>query len=222
MYKLLSYYVKTNNPKYPGHPGNEFESVLKIEKGNICNSTRIKLFTHNDTHIDSPYHYNTNGIKVHEISPDNFFYNKVAVANLEGKIGKEITISDVGKISDDADMLMIHTGISRYWINSPEEYVAKENQPWISRELTDYLIRESNIKGISVDFMSVDNIDDIENKDPFVHRVFLGMNDLSKIIFIYENVNIKTILNESVKKIYAFPLLLYGLDGAPVTMVAEI
>jgi kynurenine formamidase len=41
-------------------------------------------------------------------------------------------------------------------------------------------------------------------------------------ILIYEDVNFAPILNQSIRRIFAFPLRLIGLDASPVNIVAEV
>lgn len=223
MYKIISYIIKPENPNYPDNSKTEFTSIYKIKNGDLCNTTKIQLYTHNDTHIDAPFHFNMNGTKISEIKSSDFFFNNIVVLDLNNKIGKEISLSDVGdSIKKDTDMLLIYSGISSLWGNSPDKFVMKKNQPWLSKNLAEYLIKNTNIRAIGVDFMCVDNLDNISNNKGPVHDILLGINELSKFIYIYENVNTKLIVDDKINKIYAFPMLLYGLDGSPVTMVAEV
>lgn len=52
---------------YPGDPSPEFERVLKISEGAVCNLTRMTLSVHNGTHLDAPYHFYEDGKTVEQL-----------------------------------------------------------------------------------------------------------------------------------------------------------
>lgn len=42
---------------FPGDPQPERVQMQKIERGDLCNLTGIKMCAHNGTHVDAPYHF---------------------------------------------------------------------------------------------------------------------------------------------------------------------
>ncbi len=42
---------------FPGDPQPERIQMQKIERGNLCNLTGIRMCAHNGTHVDAPYHF---------------------------------------------------------------------------------------------------------------------------------------------------------------------
>lgn len=42
---------------FPGDPQPERIQMQKIERGDLCNLTGIKMCAHNGTHVDAPYHF---------------------------------------------------------------------------------------------------------------------------------------------------------------------
>ena len=222
MYKIISHIISEQNPKFSNHPDNKFTHILQLKNGDLCNAKTFKLFTHNDTHIDVPFHYNIKGMKLNEMDPKDFFYNNVVVADLNLKIGKEICTAEIKDLlKPQTDLLLIYTGLNEYWFDKPGEFSLKENQPWIAMELAEYLVKKTNLRAIGIDFGCVDNMENIAKNNPIVHKTLLGLNEILKVIFIFENMNIRPVLNSTIKKVFALPLLLSGMDGGPATIVAE-
>lgn len=52
---------------YPGDPSPEYESILEVKKGDICNLTYLKMCAHNGTHMDAPRHFFDEGKAVDEL-----------------------------------------------------------------------------------------------------------------------------------------------------------
>lgn len=196
--------------------------MLSISKGDICNTTRINLFTHNDTHLDAPKHFNSEGAPVDVISPEDFIFTNVTVVDLSPRIGEAIDTRDLKGIDPKSDLLLIYSGISDYWNSDPDKYVDKELQPWITEDAADYLINETDVKAVAVDFMCVDKIADLEKGYAPIHKKFCGLNLSKKPVLVYENVNVKDVLNEKIERVFAVPLLLEGMDGSPTTILVEI
>lgn len=52
---------------YPGDPAPDYDRVLKIAEGDMCNLTSLKLGAHNATHLDAPYHFYDNGKTIEQL-----------------------------------------------------------------------------------------------------------------------------------------------------------
>jgi arylformamidase len=222
--EILSFPIRPDNPSYPGNPATKFEEILSIKRGDLNNTTLLTLYTHNDTHMDAPRHFNNKGVSVDNINPEKFIYRNVRVVDVSPSLGRAIHKRDIcDYIKEDTDLLLIYSGVSQYWETAKEKFIAADNQPWISADAAEYLINETNVSGIGVDFMCVDNIKNlVENRTAPIHSLFCGLNSASRTILIYENVNVRPVINEKVQKVYAIPLMLADLDGSPLTVVAEL
>lgn len=222
--ELLSFPIKLDNPSYPGNPVTKFEEVLSMKKGDLNNTSLLSLYTHNDTHMDAPFHFNKNGLSVDKISPERFIFNNVSILDASPRLGKEINKKDIqAYVNKNTDLILIYSGISQYWESNKEKFIHIDNQPWISVDAAEYLVYETNVSGVGVDFMCVDNMRDLIGKSQApIHALFCGLNSVSKTILIYENVNVHPVINQKVQKVYAIPLMLSGLDGSPLTIVAEL
>jgi len=220
VYKMLSYPIALDNPTIPGNPETKFEKLITIEEGNLFNTSYISFCTHNDSHIDAPGHFNKDGITVDKISPEEFFFHNVQVVDVSDRPGLEITLKDLGNVSDNTDLILIYSGQSKNW--KTPAYTDKSLQPWLADEAAEVLLQRKNLRAVGIDFFCIDKLENIEQKQAPVHQMFCGINSLNKTILIYENLKVEPALNEKVIKVYAFPLQLAGIDGSPVTVVAEV
>jgi len=57
MYVELSYEFDKNMPIYPGSPEEEVIPITRMNQNGPSNTTTIKHFLHNGTHIDAPFHF---------------------------------------------------------------------------------------------------------------------------------------------------------------------
>ena len=220
MYKLLNYPIDLENPTIPGNPATKFERVVSMEEGAIYNTSYISLCTHNDSHVDAPGHFNKDGATVDMIPPEEFFFKNVVVIDASKRSNLEITIDDLSDLKEEAEFLLLHSGHSKHW--KTPKYIEKSLQPWLSEDAANYLLHHEYIRAIGLDFMCIDKLDHIEQGLAPVHQMFCGINTQNKVILIYENLNLKPVINDQVAMIYAFPLQLVNIDGSPVTVVAEV
>jgi arylformamidase len=57
-------------PLYPGDPPFELEMYRRLADGNAANNSRIRMGSHNGTHIDAPLHFIADGGSVESIPPE--------------------------------------------------------------------------------------------------------------------------------------------------------
>ena len=74
-----------------------------------------------------------------------------------------------------------------------------------------------------MDFGAVDSAEDLHAGTAPVHYILLGRSDVSsRAVVLIEEANLMPILGKKVKRVYAIPLMLKGLDASPVNMFAEV
>lgn len=73
---------------FPGDPSPEVERMLSIEKGDVCNLTKISMCAHNGTHVDAPYHFLDEGRTLEQI-PLEAFVGDCFVVHHEGEVNAE-------------------------------------------------------------------------------------------------------------------------------------
>src|SRR5438445_227546 len=60
--------ISSGMPVYPGDPRVRVEAKQSLAKGDPCNLTLYSFGSHTGTHIDAPYHFIADGIKVNDIA----------------------------------------------------------------------------------------------------------------------------------------------------------
>lgn len=72
-------------PVYSGDPKPQSSWLSKIEYGEEYNLSAVAMSSHAGTHIDAPYHYLDDGMKIDEI-PLSRFYGRCTVVTISGLI----------------------------------------------------------------------------------------------------------------------------------------
>jgi len=224
MYLELSYEIDKNMPIYPGSPKEEIIPNTRIKQGDHANCTTLKHFVHNGTHVDAPFHFYDKGSTIDQIPIEDFIYQNPLIINKKLKKSELLEVDDLKKYNEKiylADILFFYTGYCKIR-NNPALYI--DDFPAISEETAKFIrTRLLNVKAIAIDVLSIESAV-LGPKENFkVHKILLD-GDLynTRPLLIFEDVNIGKVLNKKIKKIYAFPLRLKGLDASPVNIVAEI
>jgi arylformamidase len=224
MFIELSYKVEEEMPVYPGLPGDKFQPHTRMAKGDPSNTTLIIHFLHNGSHVDAPFHFHDAGKTIDEIPIEDFVYERPFVIQKKLKRSELIQLEDLTSCVDElraADILFLCTG---YGALRNDRDVYADDFPAVSEEAARYIRTELlNLKAVAIDTLSIESATMAPQTDFKVHKTFLdGSMFDTRTIIIYEDVNIEKIVNKkNIKRIYAFPLRLKGLDASPVTIVAE-
>ena len=224
MYIELSYPINKEMPRYPGSPKPEIIPVTRMSQNNHSNTTVIKIYTHGGTHVDAPFHFYDKGKTIEQIPIEDFVYEHPLIIQKESKKSQLIEVEDLKQYNQKlytADILFFYTGYCNLR-NKPELYV--DDFPSISEETAKFIRTELlNVKAIAIDTSSIESATLAPKTGRIVHRTLLD-GDLyhTRPLLIYEDVNIGEILDKDIKRIYAFPLRLTGLDASPVNIVAEV
>lgn len=211
-------------PIYPGSPEEAIIPVIRMNQGDPSNTTIFKHYIHNGTHVDAPFHFDDKGRTIDQIPIENFVYQNPLV------IKKELRKSELFRLDDlrqheleiyTTDLLFFYTGYCKNR-NKPDLYA--DDFPAISEEVARFIRTELiNVKAVAIDVLSIESAV-LGLKTNFkVHKTLLdGGLYHTRPLLIYEDVNIGEIIGKNIKKVYAFPLRLTGIDGSPVNIVAEL
>lgn len=218
-YLWLSHVINEDTPLYAGTGGVDFYKDKSFVKGDTCNSTSIKFSSHTGTHVDAPRHFFRNGRGIERYPAEFWIFNKVKVVSLAPvSAGKKITEDDIkiGSIDKDTDCLLIKTGFTRnrnrpiYW----------QNSPYISYGCASALKKLRALRLIGVDFISVSNIRN-RQEGRKVHRILLSETKAEHCVLIAEDMNLSIVRN-TIKMLYVFPLRFRKGDGGPCSVIAEV
>lgn len=196
-----------------GHPRITFKALTTHEEDKRSN-TEVNFSIHTATHIDSPYHFFSEGKSISEM-PLDIFYGPASLVDLRevGKPNYEISLQelkDIGGLTKENvknKRIVFRTDwAAKHW-NTNELY---ENNPYLSQEAARWL-RDAGVVAIGCDFA-------VDGKPPYPnHPIFLG----SDIPLIENLINLDQISDKEFTLI-AFPLPIVGGDGSPARVVAKI
>jgi kynurenine formamidase len=224
MFVELSYELDEQMPIYPDSPVEEFISHLRMSKGDDVNASQIRHFLHNGTHVDAPFHFYNKGLTIDKLPINNFVYETPLLIDCKLDRSELLEVDYLKNYGDalySADLLLIHTGYSRI---RNDAMLYADDFPAVSEGAAKFIrTKLLNIKAVAIDTLSIESCKLGPENNFVVHKAFLDEDVYpERTVLIYEDVNIANILNKQVKRIYAFPLRLKGLEASPVNVVAEV
>ncbi|KAK7691307.1 hypothetical protein QCA50_004701 [Cerrena zonata] len=210
--------VPSNVFSCPGHPAYTADRTMNLAKGDLANVHTLTIGTHTGTHIDAPYHFFENGIKVDELDLSLLTAAPAILVDVRSKRAHEvITWEDlapyVGRMKSGVAVLLC-TGWSKYWGQS--NYT---DHPYLDGEASKKMV-DLGVKVVGIDAMSPDEVDPKKGACIDVHNVVLGNGGV-----IVENLNrLEEIIESGIQLedlvVSLLPLRLTSLDGSPVRAVA--
>ncbi|MEB7724106.1 cyclase family protein [Mammaliicoccus fleurettii] len=182
---------------WPGDEPFRFELSATKEETRSVNIGCISTSTHIGTHMDAPFHFDNDGIKIHEIDVNRL----IGEATLVEVIGEALITREILEGFDiKGTIIMIKTK------SQAHADVFPDTVPVLTEEAIAYL---SSI-GIKVFGIDVPSVDDIDSKTLDNHHAFNR----------YDIINIENLLLEDVTQGYydfiGLPLNIVGADGSPI------
>lgn len=215
-YIYLSYFMDHTTPLYGGGKGISIYQDRSILNGDTANTKQLSFQNHSGTHIDFPNHFFENGKTAENYTADFWMFEKPFLVLRKAEENEIFSLSDdeMKKIPDEIDFLIIKTGFGEF--RSEEKYW--KNNPGFAPIFANKLRKKfPNLKVIGMDFISLTSYQNRELGRE-AHRMFLGGD---RPILLIEDMDLSKIMN-SPKSISCLPLLINGLDGSPVTIIASI
>ncbi|HEY8542235.1 MAG TPA: cyclase family protein [Pseudothermotoga sp.] len=224
MYVELSNILHSSIPNYPDSLPERLESILSQERGDVSNTSVLHHYTHNGTHVDAPYHFDSKGKRIHEIALENFVYEHPLLINLPKGPQQKISVTEIKDTPgiDSADLLMFRTGFAILRSKDPIAY--RFLFPALDKTLAAFIREElPMVKAVMIDFLSVDTLIDGYRENFPAHKMLLS-SEVSKKrpVLIIEDVNLEPLVGRIIKKVFAVPIRIKDADGAPVSIIAEI
>ncbi len=219
----LGYELSEDMPVFPGLPKDRVEPHSRMSRGGESNTSFLHHFTHNGTHVDAPYHFWDGGRSIEGIPIDDFLYSRPLLVEKElgkGELLRREDLERYGSRLKRCDILLVCTG---YWRLREEAGRYCDDFPALSVEAARLVRLElPRLKAIAIDTLSIENPIQGPQTDFKVHRTLLsGELYETRAVLVYEDVNLGRLLGRRIRRLYAFPLRLRGLDASPVNMVAE-
>ena len=209
----LTLTISDKLPTFPGSPKPNFIQWENL-KDDGYNLELLFLSSHTGTHLDAPYHFLENGLKIHEINPKRLIREAILIRSRK-KANQSITKNDIqkfekkyGKIPNNST-IVFWTG----WQKTLHNDSYFNENPGLSEAAAKYLVsKKTNLVGIdspSIDFKGSQRFS--------VHRIFSKNN-----ILIVENLSNLEKIQSSKFYFVVLPLKLKGATGSPVRAIAFV
>jgi kynurenine formamidase len=208
----LTLTISKSIPSFPGSPKPQFISWSDLKEDGY-NLELLFLSSHTGTHLDAPYHFVKNGLKINQIPLDRLI-GKAILIKIKKTKNNAITKSDIilfekknGKIPNKSSIFFF-TGWQK---NLQKKNYFTEN-PGLDISAAKY-IASKKINLVGIDSPSID----LGNDESFnVHHIFSKNN-----ILIVENLtNLKKIPSKEFN-FTILPLKLKDTTGSPVRAIAS-
>lgn len=188
---------------WPGDDGVEITRILSMKNGGGCNLSSIKIGLHTGTHIDAPFHFIDEGIKVPDLDLSRFIGN-VKVFKID--VQECISAKDLESLPiNEGDVVFFKTSNSLL----PDNGIFHKSFIYIDKSAAAYLV-EKKIKTVGVDYLSVEKF---HSPDHPAHTLLLSNN-----IGIVEGLCLKD-AEEGEYFFSCLPLLIEDVEGSPVRAV---
>jgi kynurenine formamidase len=192
----------------------------RISLGKHSNTSYFKMFAHTGTHIDAPWHFLDNGKKVQDLVLEDFIFSKVCILDIPAAAGSPIPAGVIREFDNglqDCDCLLVRTRFSMQRSTRPEIYLS--GNPGFSVEAGQYLASLPYLRCLGMDLPSVENVPNGRLTNFPVHHTLLGNE---KPMLLLEDANLAVLEEHTIKRLFLVPLMIEGIEAAPVTAVAEI
>ncbi|MEO2213219.1 cyclase family protein [Paenibacillus amylolyticus] len=218
---LLSYPLSVNTPVYKDNPPVEIQQQSSIDQGDLYNQFIITSLDHNGTHIDGPWHFNPQGLKINEIPIDYFIFTHPTILDIPKGDDELITKADLKPYEHQiacSDLLLIRTGFGTFRSSDPVRY--SNHNPGFAADAANYLMVFDSLRAVGMDMISSGSVIHVDEAIAF-HQIMLGKGRVDgKFILLIEDMNLNHDLS-GIEKVYAVPLYIEGVDSSFSTVFTE-
>ncbi|MFQ3545225.1 arylformamidase [Halobacillus rhizosphaerae] len=194
----ISMSLTNETPAWPGDETFHYKLSASMEETGSVNVGQFKASNHTGTHVDAPFHYDSDGLKLGDI-PMERFTGDALVVNVEGIetiMAEDLTSFDFSGVKKVLFRSMSWSDRSIF----PSSYTV------IGEDVGNFL-KEQGIDLIGVDTPSV---------DPETSKNLTGHHSLYKNdILILEGIQLDHVA-PGIYELFAFPLKMEEADGCPV------
>ena len=222
MYKLISYPLKEGDPVWPGCATVALKTGASMSKGDVFNTFDFEMNNHIGTHFDAPRHFVADGLRIGELPLERFIFEHPLLLDIHKESLEKVEAEELSAFSEEiakCDLLMIRTGFSKYRASDKVSYA--EKGPAVSSGAAKYLLDNfTGLKAVILDFLSLACYSDGQD-GTLAHQYMLGGHH-DHFVCIIEDADLRDLAPGKIKRIFALPLFIEGLDSGPVTVLAEL
>jgi arylformamidase len=191
---------------WPDNPPVQIGFVMAIDKGNVCNVSKMSMGVHSGTHMDAPLHFFQDGKSI-DTMPLEASIGRARVIEIQDTESIKVAELEPHRIQMGERILFKTINSTHYWQTDAFE----KNFVFISQDAAEYL-GKVRVQTVGVDYLSVGGY----FKDgPETHYALLGAG-----IWIIEGLNLAA-LHPGRYELICLPLRIRQGDGAPARAIAR-
>lgn len=209
----LSRAIDENTVVYPGDPVPHLQRHSTVAADGF-NLMSVQMGSQSGTHVDAPYHFDDDTLRIDEIPLERFVGRGIVVdCSAVGARGR-ITLDSVGSALDDVrpgDIVLFHTGWARHY-QTPKYF----DNPFLDAALVENLL-DRGVLTFGLDALNIDETPDDDNPGegfPAHHLIAKAGGVICENLCNLESI---TFANPVIS---ILPIKFMGIDGAPVRAVA--
>ena len=215
----LSYDIDEDSPHFPSARPPERIQRSSIGKGDASNSLSVTLYTHYGTHVDAPYHFIQDGLKITDLDVNQFYFKKPLTIDIPKEGDQPIKQEDLERFEKEIlgkDLLLLRTGFSKY----RHDHGKYLSNPYIAVDAAHYLIdRFPELRGLGIDFISALNLKfrpiGIE-----AHQILLGGSPQKRFLLLFEDLHLD-FGDRTLSEVFGLPLFVKDAEAFPCTIIAR-
>lgn len=192
--------LSAGTPEWPGDMPFSYElSVTKEQSGSV-NVGKLQSSTHIGTHVDAPFHYDDQGIQIHEL-PLDIYLSKAQVVDVSGF--DKVSAVDLGTLEEGVTTVLLKT------VSWTDRSKFPGKWPVFDESIAEWMA-DNGVRLLGVD---VPSVDPETSKELPMHQ---AMNRHQR--FILEGIVLDDVA-EGVYRLAALPLKIKGAEGSPVRAI---
>ncbi|HSP21465.1 MAG TPA: arylformamidase [Planococcus sp. (in: firmicutes)] len=196
----ISMALDAQTPEWPGDVPFNFRLSVTQEQSGSVNIGELSTSTHMGTHIDAPFHYDGDGLKVEEL-PLEIYLTKAQVVEVGGI--QKVSVENLPDIEKGVEAVLLYTAA---W---QDRTIFPSSWPEFDASIAEWMVD----KGIRLLGVDVPSVDPQTSKELPMHQ---AMNRNGR--FILEGIVLDGV-PAGVYQLAALPLKITGADGSPVRAV---
>lgn len=188
---------------FPGDPKIEVVRTEKLADGGSANVSTISLGSHTGTHVDPPYHFIEEGLKVDQL-PLEVLTGRTHVFQVTAPEINEVVLGEFD--FTDVARVLFKTRNSYFWKDGKK---FRPDFVYITPKAAGLLV-ESGVKLVGIDYLSVEKF---HSKKYKTHHILL-----SNGVIIIEGLDLSEVEPDDYEMI-CLPLKIKDGDGAPARVI---
>ncbi len=197
--------MQSDMPVWPGTKGIRLTPIMRLEKGDSSNVSRLDCNLHTGTHVDAPKHFLNSGTTVEQLSLDVLVGPCFVAHLLEAKDVTPGILTDLN-LPSGIKRLLLRTRNSELWVKGTTEF--REDFAALTPDAAQWIV-DNGIGLIGVDYLSVQRYSD----DSVTHQILLGAGTVA-----LEGLNLSNV-QSGFYELICLPLRLVGAEASPARAI---